>query len=98
MSALKFFSVNKDPQSVLDYTIDWSDWLEDDTITASTWAIVADSGLTQPFSPSFTTLTTTIWLGAGTVSSQSYTVTNHITTIGGRQEDAELQVTVKNTF
>jgi len=81
---------DKDPNEVLDYELDWSARLSDgDTISASTW-IVPD-GLTED-SNSNTTTTTTIWLSGGTLG--EYTLTNRVTTAGGRTMDQSVRLTV----
>jgi hypothetical protein len=84
-------SFNKDPDAVLDYTVDWSDWLGTDTISASTFT--AESGLTVDSSTN-TTTTTTVWLSDGTVGS-AYRVVNHITTVAGREEDKTITIKIK---
>lgn len=75
----------KDKESILDYTIDWSQWLPvGDTIVVSAWTVPDDIAVE---SDTFTTTTTTVWLsGAGPEGTRS-TVTNHITTADGREED-----------
>lgn len=82
----------KDSSSVLDYQIDWTSWLNTDTIANSTWS--ADSGITIK-SSDFTDTTTTVWLSGGTINS-SYTVTNHIVTDSGREEDRSLMIKIYN--
>lgn len=83
---------NKDPDAVLDYQIDWSKWLPSgDTITASSWD--ADSGITVDTS-SFTATSTTVWLSGGT-NLTTYSVTNHITTDDGREDDRTITIAVK---
>jgi hypothetical protein len=82
----------KDPDAVLDYEIDWSEWLVTDTISASTWA--ADTGLTVD-SDSFTDTATTVWLSGGVVGT-SYEVVNHITTANGREDDRTIIIKCKN--
>ena len=64
----------KDPDATLDYIIDWSEWLDTDTISTSTWTV--PTGLTN-VSDSNTTTTATIWLSGGTAG-QRYTVSNRI--------------------
>lgn len=74
----------KAPEDILDFTWDWSTWLtQGDTI--STFSFTAAVGLTIETTPpsSNTTTTATVWIGGGTAG-QSYTVTNQITTAGGR--------------
>lgn len=78
----------RDPDSVKDYTEDWSDWLPSgDTISDSTWTVV--SGDVTIDSDSNTTTTTTVWLSGGTLGTWAK-VTNHITTAAGREEDCTL--------
>jgi hypothetical protein len=82
-----------DPSAVLDYTVDWAAWLAtSETISASTWVVAAGITQTTP-APSFTTTTTTIWLTGGTVGTE-YTITNHVTTNQGRQDDRSFTVVV----
>lgn len=79
----------KDPQAILDYGVDWSDWLASgDRLIASTWTVPA--GLTKD-SDGFTDTATAIWLSGGTLG-QVYTLVNHITTLAGRQEDRTLEI------
>ena len=86
----------KDPDAVLDYSIDWSAWLPTgDTITASTYTVNSDAAdAIVVDDTSFNTTTTTVWLSGG-VAGQTYTVTNHITTSAGRQDDRSLTIKIK---
>jgi len=82
----------KDPLAALDYTLDWSVWLVGaETISTSTWT--AQAGLTVD-SDSNTATAATVWLSGGTVG-QSYTVTNHIVSTGGREENKSFTVKVE---
>ena len=81
----------KDPDAVLDYAVDWSRWLAGDEIATSDWTV--PSGLTH-VSDSKTTTKATVWLSGGTVG-QSYTVTNRITTTGGRTEERSFTIRVE---
>lgn len=81
----------KDPHAVLDYTVNWALWLPSgDTITTSTWT--ADTGITVD-SSSNTTISATVWLSGGTIST-SYNVVNRIVTAGGRTEDQTLVIRI----
>lgn len=81
----------KDPNDVLDYTIDWATWLATgDTITVSTFTV--PTGLTKQ-SESNTTTFATVWLTGGTAGVE-YVVTNHVTSAAGRQEDQTIIVLV----
>jgi hypothetical protein len=81
----------KDPHAVLDYTIDWTRWLGGDTIATSEWLVPAELTLAAHTK---TISSTTIWLSSGTAG-ESYTVTNRISTDGGRTEDRSFTVRVE---
>lgn len=84
----------KDPNDIIDYLVDWSDWLSDgDTIASSTWIVPA--GITKD-SDTFTNTTTTIWLSGGTAG-QSYSLTNRIVTSNNppRTKDKTITIRVK---
>lgn len=82
----------KDPEAVLDYTIDWSAWLDDDTIVTSTWDV--ESGIVDD-SDSNTATTTTIWLSGGTLDT-NYSLTNHIVTAADREDDRTIEVYISD--
>lgn len=76
-----------DPQAKLDYPVDWSTWLAGgETITASTWTVPA--GITKD-SDSFSDTAALAWLSGGTAG-QDYTITNHIVTSAGREDDRSI--------
>jgi hypothetical protein len=82
----------KDPQSTLDYQINWLDWLGTDTIATSAWTV--DTGITISTSTN-TTTTATVWLAGGT-SGESYTATNTIVTAAARTEQRSIVIYVEN--
>ena len=82
----------KDPNATLDYGFDWTDWLNGDTISGSTW--VVPTGLTE-VSKNYTNVLATIWLSEGTAGSV-YTLVNRITTVGGRTEDRTMTIIMRN--
>lgn len=82
----------KDPNAVLDFSCDWSGWLQDgETITGSEW--FPDDGITMG-ATSFAGGRTVVWLSGGTAG-QRYAVTNRITTSAGRVDDRTLRITVR---
>ena len=81
----------KDPNAVLDYSIDWTRWLAGDQIATSEW--IVPSGLTK-MADSKTSTSATAWISDGSVG-QSYTVTNRITTAAGRTEDRSFTIRVE---
>jgi hypothetical protein len=67
----------KDPSAVLDYSVDWTDFLQTaETIATSTW--VVPSGITADSDTNDDKIAT-IWLSGGTVG-KSYELINRITT------------------
>lgn len=84
-------SFTKDADAVLEYVVDWSSWLDDDTISTSTWA-ADDAGITLD-SDSSTTTTATLWLSGGAIGAV-YALTNHIVTAAGREDERTIRVYV----
>lgn len=81
----------KDPDATLDFTVDWTDWLESDTISTGTW-IVPD-GIVK-VSSSYTTLKDTVFLCSGTVGN-TYAIINRIQTANGKKNDQTIYILVK---
>jgi hypothetical protein len=82
----------KDPDAVLDYGWDWSDWLTDsETISASEW--IVDAGLTEQ-SNTHDDTTATVWLVGGAVGA-TYGATNRITTTAGRTDDRTISIFIQ---
>lgn len=83
----------KDPDAVLDYGFDWSDWLAaGETIVSSAWA--ADSSDITIDSDTFGDTSATVWLSGGTVGTE-YKLTNHIVTSAGREDDRTIVIKAK---
>jgi hypothetical protein len=83
----------KCPHAVHDYTVDWTAWLDDDTISTSTWTI--PSGITNDQDAvSEDDLTAIIWLSGGTANTD-YECRNTIVTNGGRTNCATLLIQVR---
>ena len=87
--------VNFDPAAVLDFQVDWSNWLGSDTILTSEWTLAAP--MTQPFGDQHNATTATIWVTGGNAGTTAKAV-NHIVTAGGRQEDGTLLFNILSTF
>lgn len=81
----------KDPDATLDYSIDWTRWLDGDTISESQW--IVPSGVTSESEEHTTTVATT-WLSGGQAG-ERYTVTNRIRTLAGRKEDRSVTIAVQ---
>jgi hypothetical protein len=81
----------KDPDEILDYQVDWTDRLGEDTIATSAFTVPA--GLTKD-SESSTDTAATVWLSGGTLAA-SYEILNRITTAGGRTMDQTVKIRIK---
>ena len=82
----------KDPDEVLDYQLDWSKRLLDDTIQSSEW--ILPEGL-EKGSDFHDASTTTVWLRGGTLD-QTHIVLNRIVTNGGRTMDQSVKLKIKS--
>ena len=83
----------KDPDAVLDYTVDWSQWLASgDLLAASVWVVQEGITIASP-SPTFSDTSATIWLSGGSLW-KTYRVTNRITTVDGRVQDYSIAIKI----
>lgn len=81
----------KDPDAVLNYRMDWTDWLAGtDTILASEWTA---SGVTID-SSSFTQ-TTADCVVSGGVAGTTGSISNKITTAGGLVDERTIQLQIR---
>ncbi len=84
----------KDPDAVLDYSVDWSAWLAGDQIASSEW-LLEQGALIEKVTDTFTATKATVWLRGGQVGT-TYLVTNRIVTVGGRTDDRTISVKVED--
>ena len=83
----------KDPNAVLDYTVDWADWLASgETIATVTWTV--ETGLTKD-SNTNTNTTATVWLSGGTDGTK-YTVACKIVTSASRTDERSFTINCKH--
>ena len=84
----------KDPDATLDYSWDWSQWLQNGETIASA-QIIADVGITVG-STTTGVATVVAWLSGGTVG-QTYTVTCRVTTSNtpARIDDWSIYVNIR---
>lgn len=68
----------------LDYVIDWTAYLDGDSIVGSSWAAVPATGvvINSP-AASFNAVSATVWVSSGTPG-QKYVLENTVTTAAGR--------------
>lgn len=78
----------KDPDAILDYAIDWTEWLNSDSILTSSWSAVDGMSIDDTNNSDEVSV---VWLSGGTTG-RSYAVTNRITTAEGRQDDRTILI------
>jgi len=83
----------KDPDAVLEYTVDWSVWLESGE-TIGSHSVIADTGITVDSSAIVDNTAVMIWLSDGTVG-QYYRVTCRIVTTAARTDDRSITIQVE---
>lgn len=86
----------KDPNAVLDYSYDYIEWLDGDTISSHLVTVAAPVGDTTPLTVNSSSVVgskVVMWLGGGTVGT-TYLVTVHIVTSAGRADDRTTRVVV----
>ncbi len=83
-----------DPDAVIDYNIDWAEWLAQvggtDTIASSAWLVINATNSSE----SNTVDSTQIFISAA-LPGKVVTMRNRITTAGGRTEDRTLRAEVR---
>jgi len=81
----------KDPDAVLDYVFDWTDWLASNEVINS-HTVTAEAGITKD-SDSKSGGEITVWLSAGTAGN-TYTIACEIVTDGGRTDERTVEIRV----
>ena len=81
----------KDPNSTIDFEVDWNLWLNGDTVTTSAWEVPAALTIV---SEGVTSNVTRAFLSGGATGAD-YLLTNRVTTPGGRIEDRSVLVQVR---
>lgn len=82
-----------DPNAVLDYVVDWTDWLDDGETIAS-HDIEVETGDVVLDSDSVVGAKTVAWVSGGTTGT-SATVRHRVTTSAGRVDDRTITLSVR---
>jgi len=94
------FTDIKDPTDVWDYAIDYSALLDlsspADQISTSAWSVLP-TGLTIDSDSITAPDTAVVWVSAGGNLETVHKLTNHIVTVGGREIDRTIEITIRNT-
>jgi len=97
------FLTLKDPDSKATWTIDWSDWLNGDTISTSTWSVSANESPVSltidsssiatdtSVSPNLSSQWATVVVSGGTAGIV-YTLTNEVTDNNGYIDNRSISV------
>lgn len=87
---------DKDPDEILDYSIDWNPRvLDDDSIVSSSWTITTTDGalVIDTAVPAINGITT-VWLSGGTPA-YTYILTNRVETDDGRTMDQSVRLLIR---
>ena len=86
----------KDPQSRVDYGIDWgAGYLAGQTIAGSSWSVVPqEAGGVAVDAAGFTATRTAATLSGG-LAGRVYSISNHVTLSGGRSDDRSITLRVE---
>lgn len=84
---------DKDPDALLDYVFDWSDWLEAGEVISS-YEIDVETGLTKE-SDSESDGLVTVWLSGG-ANGESYIVGCEITTSKSRTDERSMRLVIND--
>lgn len=87
-------SFTQDPSSKLDYKVDWTAWLGTDQIVDSTWA--SDDPLATLSGQTSTPTTATVFVEYPGDEGAQAIITNHITTVGGREHDQSFKLKLRS--
>lgn len=85
----------KQPADLIDYDIDYRDWLADRADTIASHTVEVDPGLTLDSSLEIAGVIK-VFVGGGT-DGVTYKVTCTVTTAGGRIKQAEISIAVRET-
>lgn len=97
MSNADEFVLSKDPAAVLDYSVDWTDWLvAGDSLASSSWAVEpVETGGVVVDSDSHAGPIATAWVSGG-LAGREYRLTNNIVTADERTDERSIVLNVMN--
>jgi len=89
--------IEKDPYAVLDYTLDWTNWLPSgDTISTHTVTVSTISGDTSPLAKDSSSNTDYLVTGiiSGGTAGNIYNVEYRVVTAGSKQDSRNIRIKV----
>ena len=86
----------KDPEALLDYSVDWgADYLSGDVLSESSWHVSpAETGGVSIVSSRFDLLQSTVEVGGGQPG-KVYRLTNHVVTAEGREDSRSIMLRIE---
>jgi len=90
--------IDKDTEAVLDYSVDWSNWMPaGDSVNTSTFTVTAISGDTDALTVNSSAISTNVCTAvlSGGTAGNIYTVNNKIVTNNSITERRHFRVSVK---
>lgn len=87
-------TIVKDPDAILDYSQDWSAWLEDSDDALASVVVTPNGTMTVVGSPQIASGVVTARLEGG-VAGSTESVTYHIVTVGGQEDERTLFFKIK---
>lgn len=86
----------KDPESTLDYSVDWGqDYLLGDLIATSSWTVEPDeAGGVAVVDAQADLLVATVEVSGG-IAGKIYRLTNHVATMSGREDSRSIMLRVE---
>jgi len=90
-------TIKKDPNDILDYTWDWTEWLDQigDGDTINSFMLVLPTGVTSPSSNVDGTDKMVIAFLAGGDAGETHMVTCRIVTVNGRTADRSIHLKMR---
>jgi hypothetical protein len=86
-------TIMKDPNAILDYTVDWVNWLAEISDALSSHSVICPAGITCTSSVISGT-GVVIWLSGGTEGT-TYQIVCRVVTDGGRTDDRSIFIQIK---
>lgn len=87
-------SFTQDPSSKLDYVVNWAAWLGTDQILTSDWT--SDDPTAVLSGETSTPTTATVYVAFPGEEGALAIITNHITTVGGREHDQSFKLKLRS--
>lgn len=86
----------KDPESILDYSVEWgAEYLDGDTLAESDWTVSpVESGGLEVVSSQFDHATAIVKAGGG-IAGRVYRLINHVTLASGREDRRSILLRVE---